>query len=59
MLEETVFINNEEISVYNPLISSPNKEINLMDKDINNSLNYDDPSDLINYDLYSFYSIVK
>jgi len=25
-------------------------------KYINNSLNYDDPSDLINYDLYSFYS---
>ena len=32
--------NNEEMSSYNPLITSPNNETNLLDKDINNLYNY-------------------
>ena len=33
-------VNNEDISIYNPLLSSQNKENNLIDKNMNNSLNY-------------------
>jgi hypothetical protein len=33
-------VNNEDISIYNPLLSSQNKENNLIDKNMNNSSNY-------------------
>ena len=33
-------VNNEDISIYNPLLSSQNKENNLIDKNMNNLSNY-------------------